>query len=66
MAYGKIDEKLAGASAELSYETALVLQRMSKDLDDLVNIVTQLTRRVEKLERGATPANADKEKANNA
>jgi len=55
MAYGKIDEKITRASAELSYETAVALQRMSKDLDDLVNIVTQLTRRVDKLEAGMSP-----------
>ena len=55
MAYGKIDEKITRASAELSYETAVVMQRMSKDLDDLVNIVTQLTRRVDKLEAGVSP-----------
>jgi len=61
MAYGKIDPRLLEFSAGLVRDMAVVMERMSKDMDDLVNIVTQLTRRVEKLEKGLPETNAGQE-----
>lgn len=68
MAYSKIDQKLVRASAELSHEvaeltheTAALMQRMSEQLDDTIEMVLQLGRRVDKLEKGLPEANAGQE-----